>query len=872
MSGFISKKWSLVILLAGLCVAGITALLLNYALAEPRLGPVYDILLDFRPAPPVSGEILVIDTDETIEPGDVFSVLMSLSEMGASDLIIEVPVLGASLGRIENDEEIRQRINDEYALLGRNIRNLFEAIRVGSVSPSESSGYVESLVELAERGRDRLNAALMRQKEAGSVQVARSSMVFGTVLEAADLRPHSIENIPWYSRPRPDKDGKIRRVAPFIHTEGLLSRPSGVLQGVLNLNVISYKHLPGQTSDLESGDGLLIATAAEPYVAARFTDSLFLEEPPSKESAGTPPAPESAPVAETVKTPSKEGPAQAEGQAALVPPISAVEHIVYRGLKPRWEESILEYTEQGPVLVNRKNSDETFRFPLDRNGNILIEIPEQNESFRRLTLAQFREYEEAGHAMRRLLKYAEGLGVYSETMPERIPLILCDYAASLQEELLQAPDQENLAAWRKARAEYINSLDEFLYGSAEMILVNRYEEFIAAETLNDEEIEDMQNMRDELIRTFVDMRKQYQELAELRTILSETLGSSFCILGPPLPPLEAGASITESSALLANALLTGRCITPGQSRHILFWSLAVAFMALICLYTLRPPVVLLAGLSVSLLCFVGFGWSFIITSYWLDPQIPAASCLMGTLVIFMIRFLIIRQGERRFHLAYGPVVSKNCLKQLIKTGRPPLSEIINVRAAIVAVKNPGLLSREDKEGPGQAAMIAATFRGQVSAAFKKAGAAILGCEGDTILVCFGSPPERVYLEHTKTETQYGDEPKAHSSHHPATKAAGCITELLQRGSASAHESPFSAWRFGITCGDCAFSWSGETGYIANGSPVVRARVLASLALRYKAQVLITDSVREKINLPVRRLSALGNSGNSGENFYELLIP
>ncbi|MDR2477479.1 MAG: hypothetical protein LBD18_06820 [Treponema sp.] len=871
MSGFISKKWSLVILLAGLCIAGITALLLNYGLAEPQLGPVYDILLDFRPAPPVSGEILVIDTDETIEPGDVFSVLMSLSEMGASDLIIEVPVLGASLGRIENDEEIRQRINDEYALLGRNIRNLFEAIRVGSVSPSESSGYVESLVELTERGRDRLNAALMRQKEAGSVQVARSSMVFGTVLEAADLRPHSIGNIPWYSRPRPDKDGKIRRVAPFIHAEGLLSRPSGVLQGILNLNVMSYKNPSRQKSDLQSGDGLLIATAAEPYMAARFTDSLFLEEPPSKESAGMPPAPESAPAAETVETFSKEGPAQ----AVFLPPVSGVEHIVYRGLKPRWEESMLEYTEQGPVLVNRKNSEETFRFPLDRNGNILVETPEQNESFRRLTLAQFREYEEAGHAMRRLLKYAEGLGVYSETMPERIPLILCDYAASLQEELLQAPDQENLAAWRKARAEYISSLDEFLYGSAEMILVNRYEELIAAEALNDEkdeEIEEMQNIRDELIRTFVDMREQYQELAELRTILSETLASSFCILGPPLSPLETGASITEASALLANALLTGRCITPGQSRHIIFWSLAVAFIVLICIHTLRPPVALLAGLSASLLCFVGFGWSFVITSYWLDPQIPAASCLMGTLVIFTIRFLIIRQGERYFYLAYGPVVSKNCLKQLIKTGRPPLSEIINVRAAIIAVKNPGLLSREDMEGPGQAAMIAATFRGQVSAAFKKAGAAILGCEGDTILVCFGSPPERVYLEHTKTETQYGDEPKAHSSHHPAAKAAGCIAELLQGGSASANESPSSAWRFGIACGDCAFSWSGETGYIANGSPVVRARVLASLALRYKAQVLITDSVREKINLPVRRLSALGNNGNSGENFYELLIP
>ncbi|MDR1318643.1 MAG: hypothetical protein LBJ90_03385, partial [Treponema sp.] len=182
MSAFVSRKSSLLILFAGLCSAAAAALLLCRILEGPLLGPAYDMLLVRRSAPPVSREILLIDTGEIIEPGDLFTVIMTLAETDAAKLVIEVPVLGSSSGRTAGEEEIHRRFGDEYSILGYNIRNLFEAIRIGSVQPLESGRYVESLVELAERGRDRLIAALVHRDTAASVRAARAAVVFGSVL------------------------------------------------------------------------------------------------------------------------------------------------------------------------------------------------------------------------------------------------------------------------------------------------------------------------------------------------------------------------------------------------------------------------------------------------------------------------------------------------------------------------------------------------------------------------------------------------------------------------------------------------------------------------------------------------------------------
>ena len=722
MAVFISKKLSFALLLCSWCAAlGIT-LLLHYALTGPKLGPVYDALLDFRTQPPVSREILLIETDEVVEPIDLFSVLMTLSEMGAADLIIEVPLLGAGSALVETGEEFSYRINDEFKLLGRNIRNLFEGIRLGLVSPLESPEYVNNLVELTERGRDRLNAAIIRQDEAGSVIAAQAAAVFGRAVTAADLRPQADSrpdpagDIPWYSQPRSDRDGALRRIAP----------------------------------------------AAE----------------------------------------------------------NNVEHIVCHVLKPREIE---------------------YDFPLDRDGNILIEkYQPQTNPFRRLTLGQFRNYDQTGKILARLLKDAEALGVYSEIAPERTPLTLYDHAEKLKEELISSPDAVKHAAWIDARTDYIASLDEFLYGPSEMNLVNGYEELIATEKLDAVGTARLQVLRDDLIRAFADMREKHRELFGLHTVLSRELASSLCIMGPAFPP----PGIPLSSALLANALITGRCITPGDSMYIVLWSLVVSFFILACIHRLRPILLFMTGLALTLLCAAAFGFSFIISGYWIDPFIPAAALLGGTLFLCVAGFCISYGRMLRFRLAYTGLVNKDMLKRLIRAGRPPLTETLTAQAVIIAVKNAGMSGREDRELPLDAAQIAAEFRREFSRIFRRHGALILGIENDIALACFGSPPQRVCGEAVT---------------HPAAMAIPCIREIFN--------SPLTdSWHSGIEAGECSFSWSEVTGYTAHGRPMIRARLFTSLAARYQVRAIIGETARKSSGLSLRKLASL-----AGDDFYELPV-
>jgi hypothetical protein len=772
MAAFISRKKSALICLGALCVTAGIAVLLNYLLAGPRLGPWYGFLLDRRTAPPVPREILLIDTGDIIEPGDAVPLILTLAEMDAAVLVVQVPVLGLVSGRNENEAEIRRRFDDEFALLGRNIRNLFEAIRVGSVPPAESGRYVENLVELTERGKERLSAALVRRDEAGARLMEQAAAAYGQVWKAGDLRllngpPALPEDTPWYSKPRAEWDGKVRRVSPVLIPGG-----AGVSGGV----------------------------------------------------------------------------AAGEGE---------IEHVVYAALKNRLaaeaaagEAAEPDSGETGPLPLNQK-------LRLDRAGRVLFDRPPPEEGFRRLSLDQFREYEEIGLSLPALLKDAEALGIYSRIRPEQSPLYLYEHTLSLREDFLEKPGPETKTAWVESRAGYMAALEELLSGATETVLVSGYEELIATEDLPEEGIQRLRSLRDDLIRSFAELREQYGALRELRNSLAAVLPGSFCILGPP--------EETGPSAALAGALLSGRAIIPGSPRYILFWSLPAAFLSVLVIFSLSPLRALGAGAVLTLLTAAGFSWSFIISGYWIDPLIPAAAAFGGTLAVFFSSLMITRRGVRRFRLAYGPYVSKTCLRQLVRGGRPQPAGIIRARAAIVAVRNGEILVMEDKGNALAGAQAAGRFRAAAADSFKKAGAVIIGIDGDLVLAAFGSPLERIALEGLKSDSTYKDDPLYRGPHNPAARAAGFITDLL------AGNQHAKTWRFGLDTGECAFTWSSLAGYSAYGRPVVRARVLSSLASRYKTQVLITGSVNEGLrDIPARTLNILSSRGGR-EFFYELPV-
>jgi hypothetical protein len=513
----------------------------------------------------------------------------------------------------------------------------------------------------------------------------------------------------------------------------------------------------------------------------------------------------------------------------VFPAQGSAEHLVYSALK------------------DNLPPDADFSRAADAQGALLTVRPEGD--FRRLPLAAFLEYDEADKELARLLAGAESQGIYSALSPEAYPGYLYDYARNLRDELLRDPTEERKTRWLSAREGYFQSLDNFFSGPSEARLVEGYEKLIASESLGVEGLRRITALRNELILTFRNLREKYAALIALRAALAKELPASFCIMGPPGQEL-------ENSALLANTLLTGACVSPGSDRDALLFTAAGILVMLCGLCLLGPWVSLGLGLLLSAILGASFSYSFILRGVWMDPLIPLASALAGVLVSCAFALLAKRRAAARFRAAYGPRMAGAYLRRLIRAGRPLPRETVTAHAAVVAIRDGNLSGIENRSSPREAAAAAAAFREEALRLFAGAGAVMTGVEGDLAVFALGSPLERQALTRMKDGLPYDDSDATPRS--PGQRAAALVLDVLKNAPGA------GSWRFALDSGECGFSWSAASGYTAAGSAVISARLLSSLCSRHKTRFIVSGRVAARLEqMPVKKLGALVDQ-NSGE--------
>jgi hypothetical protein len=733
-----------------LCALGMTRILTG-----PRLGSLYDFLSGCRRSPPVSGEITLIETDPRkefftryfIEPETAASVLISLMEIDAASLILQVPVAGLSSGIAGNAAELSFRFDEEFGLLEGNILNLFEAIRLGSIPPEKAGAYVEELLNLSEQGKERLLSSLLPREETRAFEKAAAA--FGRVWETNRTGTAAFT---------PDPDGVLRRMAPVFLAKGEL------------------------------------------------------------------------------------------------------EHPVYTALKDRYEQPAIEHTADGLILRLVKPGDGgTLFLPLDKNGALLVEKPGKTRDFKRVPLSLILDYEEADKELYRVLKAADSLGIYGGVSPEKHPPVLYEYAFSLREELLREPGEGKKRRWIESREQYFISLEDFCYGPGEMALVSAYEERIASEAPESAGIQPLRDRRDELIRSFRDIREKYNVLAEKRETLKFLFYGSFCVLGPGGTGTPGEPTETEASAILANSLLSGSVIGAAVPRHIMFWSLVSAGILCFCLLKLEPLPSLGIGFLLSLFIGAVFSGSFILSAYWIDPLIPFTAAVGATLASTVFVLIMDHRFAEHIRGVYGNTIPPAYFKTLLRAGSPRGLEAAVVSAAVIAVRNEPLALRESQGDPREAAQDGAAFREELSQWCLKAGGIMAGWEGDTAIIVFGSPPERM-VRKIRGEPSYDE-----GGLSPVTPAIKFLHVLLK-------ETPRGrAWFFGMDVGECAFIPIAGSGYQVYGPAASCSRLLSRLAPRYKVPILVTRAVQEKAGtIPVRPVRI--STGQKGSRtFYTLLI-
>jgi len=218
--------------------------------------------------------------------------------------------------------------------------------------------------------------------------------------------------------------------------------------------------------------------------------------------------------------------------------------------------------------------------------------------------------------------------------------------------------------------------------------------------------------------------------------------------------------------------------------------------------------------------------------------------------------------NRRFRLAFGPFVSRSCLRSAIRAGRPLPSHIVTAMSAVVAIKNSEYTGIGDDSESRASAVTVLAFQGQVSDLFKKAGATIIGAESDLVTVSFGSPLERVFLRGKRKVSPY--EGNIHALAAPALRAVEVISEIIKRPECN-------SWHFGLDLGNCSYAWNNLSGYFALGLPVQRARILSRFAGRYETRIIISAPASEALpDLALKKLGTLKKKdGSTDEAFYSL---
>jgi adenylate cyclase len=191
------KQRALSLLAPLLSTALLLLLDLEGCLARPA-GLLYDAAMRLRPAAAASREILLLDIDDraialtgawpwttdTLADG-----LAQLEELGAERVVLDFPLPDTATGASDGvPPAVTDSFDREFALMGENIRTLFDGIRRGAVPPKDAPRLVDDLVGLVDTAKARLLGGIAGAATGPDAELAGALRAFGQVWVAGGLR------------------------------------------------------------------------------------------------------------------------------------------------------------------------------------------------------------------------------------------------------------------------------------------------------------------------------------------------------------------------------------------------------------------------------------------------------------------------------------------------------------------------------------------------------------------------------------------------------------------------------------------------------------------------------------------------------------
>jgi hypothetical protein len=187
---------------------------------------MYDMLMKLRPRLEAPSDLVVIDTTnqngDAIASGDAVRLLITLAAMESRLALFQTRVYLPDERQSFSSTERQQLVQREFSRIQKNIINLFDGIRLGSVRPQDAERYVRDVTSLVDESKNRLLVTIAESGNRRELELEKARALFNRVIVCDDLewaRSAGSALEVWggqavYSRVERDVDGMVRRIYP----------------------------------------------------------------------------------------------------------------------------------------------------------------------------------------------------------------------------------------------------------------------------------------------------------------------------------------------------------------------------------------------------------------------------------------------------------------------------------------------------------------------------------------------------------------------------------------------------------------------------------------------------------------------------------
>jgi adenylate cyclase len=238
--GMAGKRRALLFLIPLFAIALFLLLDMEGCLSRPS-GWFYDAAFRLRPPAPASRDMLLLDADDRAVaiagawPWSTVAIaagLVRLKEFDADRVVFDLPLPAtAAAASPAVSPAVREAFDREFALIGENIRTLFDGIRRGSVLPKDAPRFVDDLVGLVDTAKAKLLGGIAETGTDPDALLPGALRAFGRAWIGWELRPdqvadpapaalHGSARGDGFTGPFADPDGVLRRGLPVVKQQG----------------------------------------------------------------------------------------------------------------------------------------------------------------------------------------------------------------------------------------------------------------------------------------------------------------------------------------------------------------------------------------------------------------------------------------------------------------------------------------------------------------------------------------------------------------------------------------------------------------------------------------------------------------------------